>query len=308
MRRAILIAGATASGKSDVGEAVARAIGGEVVCADARQVFGELEIGTGKPTPAERAALPHHLFDALTLGERPSAGWFAREAGCVAEDLFARGVTPVFVGGSGLYVRALLEGLHALPEHDPAAREALMQELAAAGPEALHQRLAQLDPDAASRIEPGDRQRIVRALEVHATSGRALSDWHADGPRSGLAAHWHVFLVQWDSAELGERIVRRTHAMFEGGLIAETQGLLAAGKGASLAALHAIGYDEALDVLAGRADGQAARLRTTQRTRQLAKRQRTWFRHQLKARNLAGREGTGRLRDTILAGLSGAGA
>jgi tRNA dimethylallyltransferase len=198
--------------------------------------------------------------------------------------------------------------LHALPEHDQVAREALMQELGAMGPEALHQRLAQLDPDGASRIEPGDRQRIVRALEVHATSGRSLSDWHADGPRSGLAAQWHVFLVQWDSAELSERITRRTQAMFDGGLIAETQSLLEAGKEAALASLHAIGYDEALDVLAGRQERQAAQLRTTQRTRQLAKRQRTWFRHQLKARTLAGQEGTGRLRDAILEGLSASGA
>ena len=308
MRRAVLIAGATASGKSDLGEAVARAIGGEVVCADARQVFRELEIGTGKPTPEERAVLPHHLFDALALGERPSAGRFAREAGRVAEGLFARGVTPVFVGGSGLYVRALLEGLHALPEHDPVAREALMQELAAMGPEALHQRLAQLDPDGASRIEPGDRQRIVRALEVHSTSGRSLSDWHAEGARSGLAAHWHVFLVQWDSAELSERITLRTQAMFDGGLIAETQSLLEAGKGAALASLHAIGYDEALAVLAGRTDRAAAVIRTTQRTRQLAKRQRTWFRHQLRARGLLGQEGAKRLRDVILRSLEEPGA
>lgn len=308
MRRAVLIAGATASGKSDLGEAVARAIGGEVICADARQVFRELEIGTGKPTPEERAALPHHLFDALALGERPSAGWFAREAGLVAEAMFARGVTPVFVGGSGLYVRALTEGLHALPAHDPVTRAGLMQELQARGPEALHERLAGLDPEGAARIGSGDRQRIVRALEVHATSGRALSDWHAGGARQALAATWHIFLVQWESAELSDRIAQRTHAMFAGGLIAETQALLEAGKGAALAALHAIGYDEALNVLAGGADRAAAELRTTQRTRQLAKRQRTWFRHQLHGHELPGQEGTERLRDVILRSVEAFGA
>lgn len=305
MRRAVLIAGATASGKSELGEAVARAIGGEVVCADARQVFRELEIGTGKPTRAERTALPHHLFDALTLGERPSAGWFARAAAHVAEALFARGVTPVFVGGSGLYIRALLEGLHALPAHDAATRATLMGELAVLGPEALHERLAALDPGGAARIEPGDRQRIVRALEVHATSGRALSDWHAESARAPLAAQWHPFLVHWDAATLRERIAQRTHAMYEGGLVTEAQLLLAAGHGEALAELHAIGYDEAMGLLAGRISREEAELRTTQRTRQLAKRQRTWFRHQLAAELLPGQEGVEQLQARVLASLRG---
>ena len=292
MRKAIVLAGATASGKSELGEAVAAAVGGEVVCADARQVFRDLEIGTGKPTPAERAERPHHLFAALALGERPSAGWYAREASAVCESLFARGVTPVLVGGSGLYLRALLEGLHRLPPHDAAVRADLMRELATLGAAALHARLAGLDPAAAARIEPGDRQRIVRALEVQTTSGRPLSSWHAEEAREPLAADFRVFLVEWDPAALRARIALRTEAMFAGGLVEETAALLAAGSGEALAALHAIGYDEAAGLLAGRLDAATARERTVQRTRQLAKRQRTWFRHQLRAELLAGAAGT----------------
>jgi tRNA dimethylallyltransferase len=282
-RTLVAIVGATATGKSDLGEAVARAIGGEIVCADARQVFRELEIGTGKPAPAERAGIPHHLFEALDLEERPSAGWYARSARAACEGVFSRGGTPVLVGGSGLYLRALLEGLHPEPPEDPGTRTRLRAELEAAGPEALHARLAGVDPETAARLAPRDRQRVTRALEVFESSGRPLSWWHARGGRDPFAVDARLVEAVCAPAELSARIERRTQALFEGGLVEETRALLAAGREPALAGIKAIGYDEALGLLRDRLTRREAEEHTNRRTRQLAKRQRTWFRHQVAA-------------------------
>jgi tRNA dimethylallyltransferase len=292
MRRVLAIVGATATGKTGLGEAVALAAGGEVVCADARQVFGELEVGTGKPRPDERARLPHHLFDALAVGERASAGWYGRVARERCGALLARGVTPVLVGGSGLYLRALLEGLDAEPPHDPAVRERIAAECAARGIEALHERLARVDPETAARLAPRDTQRITRALEVFEASGRPLAWWHAQAGRgAGLEADVRVLELTASPGALAARIARRTQAMFAGGLIEETRALMARGLAGPLRALHAIGYDEAMELLAGHFDRERAESLTSARTRQLAKRQRTWFRHQLRAERLEAGEG-----------------
>jgi len=279
-RTLVAVVGATATGKSDLGEALAAGLGGEVVCADARQVFRELEIGTGKPTPAERARLPHHLFDALSLEERPSAGWYARRAREACEEIFARGAAVVLVGGSGLYVRALLEGLHEEPPGNPEVRERLRGELETEGPEVLHARLAGLDPPTAARLAPRDRQRITRALEVYEASGRPLSWWHEHARRTPLDADVRSLEVTCPAASLRERIERRTRAMFAGGLVEETRALVEGGRGQALRSLKAIGYDAVLGLLAGVLTREAAMAVTDLRTRQLAKRQRTWFRHQ----------------------------
>ncbi len=289
-RTLVAVVGATATGKSDLGEALARALGGEVVCADARQVFRELETGTGKPAPADRAALPHHLFDALALEERPSAGWYARAAAAACEAIFARGRVPVLVGGSGLYLRALLEGLHPEPPHDAAVRARLRADLEAGGAEALHDRLARVDPAAAARLAPRDRQRVTRALEVYESSGRTLSDWHARAKADGLAADARLLEVTCAPAALAGRIERRTAAMFAGGLVEETRALREAGREEALERLRAIGYDEALALLRGDLAIAGAIDATNRRTRQLAKRQRTWFRHQVEAARLPARE------------------
>lgn len=287
-RRILVIAGATATGKTDLGAAIAAEVDGEVVCADARQVFRDLDVGTGKPAVAERAARPHHLFDALALGERPSAGWYARAASEACEALFARGVTPVLVGGSGLYLRALMEGLHAEPPHDAAVRAKLAAEVETLGAEALHARLAALDPPTAARLAPRDRQRVTRALEVQEVSGRPLSWWHAQQTRAGLPAEWRVIEVEIPPAALDERIARRTKAMFAAGLLDETRALVAAGKREALVALKAIGYDEALAILELRMTAGEGEAAMNDRTRSMAKRQRTWFRHQLTARRVDG--------------------
>lgn len=277
---AVALVGATATGKSPLGEGLARALGAEVVCCDSRQVFAELELGTGKPVPAERAARPHHLFDALRLGAHANAGWFARAAGEACAAIRERGSLPLLVGGTGLYLRALREGLAPTPPHDPDLRRRLRAELDALGPEALHDRLAAVDPQTAGRLAPRDRQRIGRALEVHELTGRPLSWWHARTPATPAAESWTVLEVVVDPLELRARIATRTAWMFAHGLIEETQALLAAGAEEPLRALRAIGYDEAMEVIARRLDLPAAEARVNQRTARLAKRQRTWFRHQ----------------------------
>ncbi len=286
MRRILAIVGATATGKTALGEAVAAALGAEIVCADARQVFRELELGTGKPTPKERGAQPHHLFDSLSLGDQPSAGWYAHEARDCCEKLFAQGRTPILVGGSGLYLQALQRGLHAEPPRDVAVRARLQEMLQADGPQVLHARLASADPATASRLSPSDSQRITRALEVYESSGRAMSWWHAQEREGALTGQWRVVEVTVGPRLLAERIAARTRTMFTAGLLEETRALVNEGRRASLESLQAIGYDESLGLLDGRLDRAAAEELVCLRTRQLAKRQRTWFRHQMDALRL----------------------
>jgi tRNA dimethylallyltransferase len=282
----VALVGATATGKTALGETLAAKLAGEVVCADARQVFRELEIGTGKPTPAERAARPHHLFDWLALGERPTAGGWARAAAAACEACFARGNLPLLVGGSGLYLNALQRGLHPEPPRNAEVHARLQRESDETGVEAMHARLAALDPDAARALKPRDRQRVLRALEVVEVSGHPLGWWREHAREAPLAAEWHAFQLVVEPATLRARIAERTGAMWHDGLLEETRALVAAGKEDALRRLSAIGYDEALEVLAGRLTAEAAQQAISLRTAQLAKRQRTWFRHQLSATGL----------------------
>jgi tRNA dimethylallyltransferase len=300
----VAVVGATATGKTELGEALAGALGGEIVCADSRQVFRELEIGTGKPSPEQRAARPHHLFDALALGQRPSAGWYMVAAGQACATVLSRGRTPVLVGGSGLWLRAAQRGLSGEPPHDAEVRARIRADLEREGSEALHARLALVDPATAARLSPRDRQRITRALEVHEASGRTLSWWHERRGAPAVAGEWRVLELAVEPRELDERIARRTRWMFDSGLVEETRALVAADRGEPLRALRAVGYDEALELLSGRIDRTEAEARTCLRTRRLAKRQRTWFRHQVEAVRLdAGRRGAEELVAAALAAL-----
>ena len=279
----LALVGATATGKTALGEQLAAALDGEVVCVDSRQVYAELEIGTGKPSRAQRAARAHHLFDALPLGQRASAGWYGRACGEARSEVRRRDRLPILVGGSGLYLRAAREGLAAEPPHDPSLRERLRAEMEALGPEALHARLAAVDPTTAARLGSQDRQRIGRALEVHAISGRPLSWWHAQPMHPDPGERWVTLELLLPASVARERIAARTREMFEHGLVEETRALLAAGHGDSLRALRAVGYDEAMALIEGRVTPHEAEELTNRRTARLAKRQRTWFRHQVEA-------------------------
>jgi tRNA dimethylallyltransferase len=298
----IALVGATATGKTPLAERVAERLGGEVVCADSRQVFRRLEIGTGKPPPAERAARPHHLFDALEIGEPASAGWYARAAAGAVVEIRARGALPVLVGGSGFYLAAVMEGLAAMPPVNPKTRHRLAAELDTLGLEAMHRRLAEVDPVTAARLATRDTQRILRALEVHSSTGRPLSAWHEAAREPAFQADWRIYEMVLEPALLKERIAARTAAMFAGGLIEETRALIDEGFGAALHQLRAIGYDEALERIAGTLSPEEAEERTTKRTIQLARRQRTWLRHQIEAEPLDAREPVAGLAERIAAG------
>ena len=284
--RVLAIVGATASGKTDLGEALAHAIGGEVVCADSRQVYRELEIGTGKPDAATRARQPHHLFDALELGSPATAGWFAGASRSACAAIHQRGRVPVLVGGSGLYLAAARQGLAPTPPVDPEVRRRLATLHAELGTPALHERLARVDPETAARLAPQDAQRVLRALEVAEGTGHPLSWWHWQPAAPAVSGRWGVVELTVAPGPLAARIEQRTRWMFEHGLIEETRDIADRGLGEALDVLRAVGYDEARAVLAGTLSKDQAIERTNLRTRQLAKRQRTWFRHQLEGERL----------------------
>jgi tRNA dimethylallyltransferase len=245
------------------------------------------------PSASERRDQPHHLFDALSLGEAASAGWYARVVGETCAAIHDRGRVPVLVGGSGLYLRAARTGLAPTPPRSAKVRAELEGWLAEQGPEVLHRELAISDPETAARLGVRDAQRIVRALEVFQASGRPLSWWHAQAHAGTAPGRWCVIELVLDARSAGERIAARPHAMFEAGLLDEARTLLDRGLEQEVAELQAIGYDEAVACLAGRLSRSDAEARTTLRTRQLGKRQRTWFRREAGAVRLDAALGVG---------------
>ena len=241
--RIVALVGATAVGKTAVAECLAERLDAEIVCADSRQLFRELEIGTGKPSAAERAARPHHLFDALALEERTSAGRYARDAAAAVATRTRAAVRSCSSAAPGSTC-ALRDGIAGEPE---ARRGGARRGAGAArtrGAEALHAELVRVDPETAARLAPRDTQRVGRALEVHVASGRPLSWWHASARLAGARGRVARGRAGGDAAALAARIEARTRAMFDGGLVEETRALVGAGRGDALRALRAIGYDE----------------------------------------------------------------
>ena len=286
----VAVVGPTATGKSDLGLALAAALGGEVVNADALQLYRGMDIGTAKLTPAERAGVPHHLLDVLDVTETASVAAYQRDARAVIERLRAAGRTPVLVGGSGLYVQAVVDELE-FPGTDPGLRAELEAELAERGPGALHARLAHIDPAAAAIVLPTDGRRIVRALEVVALTGRPFP---ARLPTGGSARYDAVLVgVDRDVTALDERIAVRVEAMFAAGLVAETRALAARGLREGRTASRALGYQQVLahlddarpgDTGAGDGDMAAAAAETVVATRRFVRRQRSWFRRDRRIR------------------------
>jgi tRNA dimethylallyltransferase len=285
----LALVGPTASGKSAVALAAAEALGDvEIVSVDSMQVYRGMDIGTAKPTPAEQAAVPHHLIDLADPGEEFSVAQFqaaAREAITIIE---SRGHRALLVGGTGLYYQAVVDGFD-LPGEDRELRAALYERAEAPdGSAKLRAELAELDPVAAGRIDPGNTRRIVRALEVTMASGRPFSSFgpgvfgagESEGQGRGETALRIAATGIWMSRDVGaERIEARIAAMVDDGLIDEVQRLAAAPGGLSRTAREGIGYKEVLDHLEGSVPTlEAALRRTAERTRQLARRQRMWFR------------------------------
>lgn len=281
---AVIIAGPTAVGKSALAFALARRAPGEIIVADSMQVYVGLDVGTGKPSLAEQAAVPHHLLDCRTPAESFSAGEFLRQAFRLAEEIRSRGRLPILVGGTGLYLRAFLRGGLAGTGGDPEIHARLMEEARALGRGALYARLVALDAASAARIQPGDLRRIVRALELWEMTGEAPSRlrpglWNA--PRAGVAA---CVVLTRERAELYRLIDLRCRRMWAEGLLDETRRLLAMGSAATIRPLQALGYRQAAAFLTGRLSGEAALADMQRSTRNYAKRQLTWFRKEPGAR------------------------
>jgi tRNA dimethylallyltransferase len=278
---ALCIAGPTASGKSTAALAVAAALARrrrvEIVSVDSALVYRGMDIGTAKPSAAERAAVPHHLIDIVEPSDRYSAARFVADARAAIDAIRGRGAIPLLVGGTMLYLKALFAGLDALPAADAAVRAELDERAARAGWPALHAELAVIDPTSAARIAANDSQRIQRALEVHRLSGRPLSAWHT-APAGRMPPL--VSLEPSDRAWLHGRIGERFAAMLAAGFVDEVRRLRARGDlDPALPSMRAVGYRQAWAALErGNVDAGALAASATAATRQLAKRQLTWLR------------------------------
>ena len=272
------LAGPTASGKTAVALALAAEMPVEIISVDSALVYRGMDIGTAKPSAAERAAVLHHLIDLIDPLEAYSAAQFVADARRLIGEIRGRGRWPLLVGGTMLYFKALIEGLDTLPAADPALRAALDAEAAERGWPAMHAELARVDPVTAARLPPGDSQRIQRALEVFRASGRPLSSWHQAGQRQVADDGLLVSLEPDDRAWLHARIAQRFDAMLAAGLVAEVQALRARGDlHLGLPSMRCVGYRQAWECLD---EGRLAPLRERgiAATRQLAKRQLTWLR------------------------------
>jgi tRNA dimethylallyltransferase len=279
---AVLIAGPTASGKSALALAVAERIGGVVVNTDSMQVYRDLTIITARPGAAETGRVPHLLYGHVDAAENYSVGRFVGDASTALERARSQGRIPVFTGGSGLYFKALLAGLAAIPPVPPDIRAAVRSRLDASGPVALHAELARRDPVAGARLRSSDRTRVARALEVLEATGRSITDWRHDGmslPLSGLRTA-KIFLAP-DRAVLYGRIDARFDAMLSAGALDEVRALAARGLDPLLPAMKAHGVPWLIRHLAGEISLADAAAEAKKDTRHYAKRQFTWFRHQL---------------------------
>jgi tRNA dimethylallyltransferase len=278
---AIAITGATATGKTALGIAVAKMLGAEVVSMDSRQVYRGMRIGTARPTEAERQGVPHHGFDRVDPDQRYSAGLFAREARRWVREIRARGAVPILVGGSGFFLRALTHPLFHEPPMPSGRRARLDEHLRSFTARELRRWSEALDPALARRHTPTDRQRHARTIEVALLTGRPLSWWHRFAPPQEPGLPVRVFVLEMPAEQLRRRIDARVHTMIDSGLIGEVQALLAAGYDEAAPGMNATGYAEMIPFLRGEYDLDEAVARIQAATRRYARRQRTWLRHKL---------------------------
>lgn len=278
----VCLLGPTASGKTAAALALAERVPIEIISLDSALVYRDMDIGTAKPSPQERAHVPHHLIDIIDPAERYSAAQFRADALRLIGDIHARGRQPLIVGGTMLYYKALTQGLNDLPAADPAVRAELDANAMRDGWPALHARLAQVDPDTAARLAPNDSQRIQRALEVFMLTGRPMSALLASPPRAHDAARYRfapVALEPSDRAALHARIARRFDAMLEAGFIDEVERLRRRGDlHPGLPSMRCVGYRQVWEYLDGQTDRATMRDKGVFATRQLCKRQLTWLR------------------------------
>jgi len=280
--KAVLIAGPTASGKSALALALAQKNGGIVINADSMQVYRDLRIITARPTPQEEALVPHRLYGHVDAAVNFSAGSWVADAANVLAEARAQNTLPIFVGGSGLYFKALTRGLSAVPPIPPEIREGVRARLERDGTEALHAELGKRDPAGAERLKPRDRTRIARALEVVEATGRSLTDWHRDGlPPLLPPGSFSALFLEPDREALYAGIDARFDAMLNAGALEEVAALAARRLDPLLPAMKAHGVPALIRHLAGEITLEEAATIGRADTRHYAKRQFTWFRHQL---------------------------
>jgi tRNA dimethylallyltransferase len=284
----VALVGPTASGKSALGARLAEQFGGEVLACDSTQLYRGFDIGTAKPGYAERRGVPHHLIDVLTPIEDATAGGYRQMALAVLEDLRSRGRLPILTVGTGLYLRALLEGLAEVPQRSEELRERLRASAGEHAPGYLHRLLKRLDPVAAGKIAPADEQKLIRAIEVCVLARRPVTEVHRTG-RSPLAG-WRALKIGLmpPREALYARIHARTDAMLEQGWLEEVRSLMASGLPENAKPFDFIGYGELRQVLRGEKKLEEARAAIQQATRRYAKRQLTWFRKESGVQWIAG--------------------
>lgn len=274
----VVITGPTATGKTALAIELATQYDAEIVSADSRQVYRYLNIGTAKPTPAQQETIPHHLIDVVNPDEQFDGARFRALALAAIEDIYRRGKRVLVVGGTGLYLRALTRGLFTGPPADPVLRARLQEQEAREGKGFLHRRLREVDPEAANRLHPNDAVRLIRALEVFLTTGKPMSQWqHEHGFRDRPFQTLMIGLV-CERGTLHRRIAERCRQMLNDGLVDEVRRVWEMGYGPELPVMQTIGYAQVKALLQGQCSEEEALMQMTTETKQLAKRQLTWFR------------------------------
>jgi tRNA dimethylallyltransferase len=301
LKQCWFLTGPTASGKTEVGLLLAERLGAEIVALDSMTVYRGMDIGTAKPTPEQQARVPHHLLDVIAPHEEFSVAEYLESAGNVCREILSRGRIPLFVGGSGLYLRSLIRGVFEGPAADWDYRRKLESQSKDHPPGWLHEQLRRVDADSAESLHPNDSRRLIRALEVYHVTGKPLS---AQQQQIALPAELqpeHVYWISPPRAWLYERINHRAAQMFAGGLIDEVRRLWESPLSLGHTARQALGYKEVLDHLSGELSREHSLEVLSTRTRQFAKRQHTWFRNLQECREIPadGSETAAQLADSI---------
>jgi tRNA dimethylallyltransferase len=273
----LVLVGPTGSGKTTLSILLAEKLKGEIVSADSRQIYRSLDIGTAKPTSEELHRVKHHFINILDPDENYNAGDYGLQARAKIEELLKKHKKPILVGGSGLYVRAVIDGFFEGPGKNSEIRDQLEQEAHKLGTTILYERLKKIDPASAAKMDPSKMRRVIRALEVFYTTGKPISDLHA---AQAIKIPYEViqFGLEWERKVLYQRIERRVDEMMELGLVEEVRGLLNKGYTRGENALNTVGYKEAFDCIEGKLTKEEMIRLIKQNTRHYAKRQLTWFR------------------------------
>jgi tRNA dimethylallyltransferase len=307
MTKLLAIVGPTASGKSELALLLSTRLNGEIVSADSRQIYRFLDIGTSKPTKEDQKKIPHHFVDILDPTQDYNAGAFGNEARSKIGEIFGRGKQPILTGGSGLYVKAVIDGFFDGPGQDSEVRSRLEERMRAEGAEALLADLSRVDPISALLMEASKPRRIIRALEVYQITGKPLSEFHRE---QSVASPFETiqFGLEWGRMHLYERINKRVELMLSRGLIDEVKHLLDQGYDQSLNALNTVGYKEVFDYLRGNQSYEEMVELLKQNTRRFAKRQLTWFRRDGRIKWIKVDETTSleRIADTVVRDFRGA--